>query len=70
MKYFKLGTSGIEVSAIALGMWAVGGGPWWGASDDGESVKAVHAAIDCGVNLIDTAPVYGFGHSEAVAPAA
>ncbi|MDD4101928.1 MAG: aldo/keto reductase [Kiritimatiellae bacterium] len=66
MYYRKLGSSGLEVSAIALGTWAVGGGPWWGESDDNESIKAIHAAIDAGVNLIDTAPVYGFGHSEEV----
>ncbi len=66
MKYRKLGSSGLEVSTIALGTWAVGGGPWWGESDDQESIRAIHAAIDAGVNLIDTAPVYGFGHSEEV----
>ena len=62
----ELGSSGIMVSPIALGTWAVGGGPWWGASDDGESIAAIQAAIDNGVNLIDTAPTYYFGHSEEV----
>ena len=66
MKYRKLGVSDLNVSAVALGAWAIGGGPWWGDSDDAESVRAIHAAIDAGVNLIDTAPVYGFGHSEEV----
>ncbi len=66
MQYRKLGSSGLEVSSIALGTWAIGGGPWWGKTDDNESVKAIHASIDAGVNLIDTAPVYGFGHSEEV----
>jgi len=62
----ELGTSGIRVSPVALGTWAVGGGPWWGASDDNESVTAIRAALDAGVNLVDTAPIYYFGHSEEV----
>jgi len=66
MKYRKLGTSDISVSAVALGTWAIGGGPWWGDSDDEESTRAIHAAIDAGVTLIDTAPIYGFGHSEKI----
>jgi len=60
-----LGTSGFEISVIGLGSWAIGG--WmWGGQDDGESVAAVHAAVDHGVNWIDTAPIYGSGHSERV----
>jgi len=66
MKYRKLGVSDLNVSAVALGTWAVGGGPWWGDSDDQESIRAIRAAIDAGVTLIDTAPVYGFGHSEKI----
>ena len=66
MKYRKLGKSDIELSVVALGAWAIGGGTWWGDSDDNQSINAIHAAIDNGVNLIDTAPVYGFGHSESV----
>lgn len=66
MKYRKLGTSDLDVSAVALGTWAIGGGPWWGESDDTESIRAIQASIDAGVNLIDTAPVYGFGHSEEI----
>ena len=62
----ELGSSGIWVAPIALGTWAVGGGPWWGATDDGESIAAIHAALDNGVNLVDTAPTYYFGHSEEV----
>ena len=62
----ELGHSGIKVSPIALGTWAVGGGPWWGATDDDASVAAIHAALDNGVNLVDTAPTYYFGHSEEV----
>jgi aryl-alcohol dehydrogenase-like predicted oxidoreductase len=55
----------IPVSRIGLGTWAMGG--WqWGGTDDDESVRTIHAALDQGINLIDTAPAYGFGHSEAV----
>lgn len=54
-----------KVSRVGLGTWAIGG--WmWGGSDDDESVKTIRAAIDSGVTLIDTAPVYGFGHAEEV----
>ena len=57
--------TGIEASRVGLGTWAIGG--WmWGGSDDAQSIKTIHAAIDRGVTLIDTAPVYGFGHSEEV----
>ena len=66
MQYRTLGKTDISASAVALGTWAIGGGPWWGDSDDSQSVKAIRAAIDAGVNLIDTAPAYGFGHSEEV----
>lgn len=62
----ELGTSGIQASAIAMGAWAIGGGSWWGENDDALSVRAIHTALDQGINLIDTAPVYGFGHSEDV----
>lgn len=54
---------GVKASRIALGTWAIGG--WmWGGSDDIEAVRTIHAALDQGINLIDTAPVYGFGHAE------
>lgn len=66
MQLRSLGTSGIQASAIAMGAWAIGGGSWWGDNDDALSVRAIHAALAEGVNLIDTAPVYGFGHSEEV----
>jgi len=60
-----LGQSGIEASVVAIGTWVMGG--WmWGGADEQESINAVHAAIDSGINLIDTAPIYGFGHSELV----
>src|SRR5262245_45786848 len=55
----------IPASRIGLGTWAMGG--WqWGGTDDDESVRTIHAALDRGINLIDTAPAYGFGHSERV----
>jgi len=66
MQYRPIGTTDIKGSAVALGAWAIGGGPWWGKTDDDESIRAIHAAIDAGITLIDTAPVYGFGHSEEV----
>jgi methylglyoxal reductase len=66
MQYRTLGRTDISASAVALGTWAIGGGPWWGDSDDSQSVKAIQAAVDAGVNLIDTAPAYGWGHSEEI----
>ncbi|MBF0385092.1 MAG: aldo/keto reductase [Candidatus Omnitrophica bacterium] len=65
MEYRKLANAGIEVSSIALGTW-VFGGDMWGGSDEEDCIKAVCAAIDMGVNLIDTAPIYGFGRSEMI----
>jgi len=69
----KLGRSGIEVSSMGLGCWAIGGPFWsgetplgWGEVDDEESIRAIHAALDYGVTLFDTANVYGAGHSERV----
>ena len=62
MEYRELGTTGYRVSTISFGAWAIGGS--WGAVDDTESIAALHRAIDLGVNLIDTADVYGDGHSE------
>src|ERR1700759_1253148 len=53
----------LPISRIGLGTWAIGG--WmWGGSDENESIKTIQHAVDLGINLIDTAPVYGFGHSE------
>ena len=66
MRMRKIGTTDIEASVVALGAWAIGGGPWWGESDDQQSIDAIHAALDAGVNMIDTAPVYGWGRSEEV----
>jgi len=68
-----LGRSEIEVSALGMGCWAIGGPFWsgetpvgWGEVDDEESIRAIHKALDLGVNLFDTANVYGAGHSERV----
>ncbi len=62
MNYRELGRTGWKVSEISFGAWAIGGS--WGSVDDGESLAALHSAIDCGVNFIDTADVYGMGRSE------
>ena len=65
MQQPELGTSGLHISAIGLGSWAIGG--WmWGGQDDAASEAAIHAAVDHGVNWIDTAPIYGGGHSETI----
>lgn len=63
MKHVKLGRSGPLVSIIGFGAWGISGRDW-GVTDDLNSKKAIHAALDNGVNFIDTADVYGFGHSE------
>ena len=63
MEYRELGRTGWKVSAIGFGAWAIGGQAWGGA-DDAESLRALHRAVDLGVNFIDTADVYGDGHSE------
>jgi aryl-alcohol dehydrogenase-like predicted oxidoreductase len=62
MIYRPLGRTGMTVSAVSFGAWAIGG--FWGPVDDEESMRALHAAIDAGVNFIDTADVYGYGRSE------
>src|SRR5450432_2518523 len=62
MHYRSLGRTGWKVSEIGFGAWAIGGS--WGATDDNESLAALNQAIDCGVNFIDTADVYGMGRSE------
>src|ERR1700693_4277445 len=62
MRYRTLGRTGWKVSEISFGAWAIGG--TWGAVDDRASLAALHRAIDLGVNFIDTADVYGDGHSE------
>lgn len=69
METRRLGRSGPALSVIGFGAWAVGGGGYaygWGPQDDAESIAAIHRALVSGVNWIDTAPVYGLGHSEEV----
>jgi aryl-alcohol dehydrogenase-like predicted oxidoreductase len=69
MQKKRLGNSDLELTPIGVGAWAMGGGGWafaWGPQDDNESIEAIHAALDGGVNWIDTAAVYGLGHSEEV----
>jgi aryl-alcohol dehydrogenase-like predicted oxidoreductase len=64
-----LGNSDLHLSSIGFGAWAIGGGDWmyaWGPQDDNDSVAAIHRALDLGINWIDTAAVYGLGHSEEV----
>src|SRR6266545_6487492 len=64
-----LGTSGLSITTVGFGAWAAGGGGWsfsWGPQDDNASIAAMRHAIDRGVNWIDTAAVYGLGHSEEV----
>ncbi|GAA3382060.1 aldo/keto reductase [Cryptosporangium minutisporangium] len=64
-----LGRSGIDISPVGFGAWAIAGPSWgfgWGAQDDADSVAAIHAAVEAGVNWIDTAAIYGAGHSEEV----
>jgi aryl-alcohol dehydrogenase-like predicted oxidoreductase len=65
----QLGNSDMELTSIGFGAWAIGGGNWqygWGAQDDQDSIDAIHRSLDAGVNWIDTAAVYGLGHSEEV----
>jgi aryl-alcohol dehydrogenase-like predicted oxidoreductase len=65
LEYIEIQGTNIVSSRIALGTWAIGG--WmWGGTDEKESIRTIHAAFDQGVNLIDTAPVYGFGRSEEI----
>ena len=65
----SLGSSGLEITTVGFGSWAIGGGGWsygWGPQDDAESIATMRHAIDLGVNWIDTAAIYGLGHSEEV----
>jgi aryl-alcohol dehydrogenase-like predicted oxidoreductase len=65
MEYVQLGRSDLEVSRICFGTWAFGGW-WWGNQDDKDSIAAIHAALDGGINFFDTADIYGGGRSETV----
>src|SRR5260370_854358 len=64
-----LGTTGMRITRVGFGAWAIGGGGWqfaWGSQDDAASIAAIRHAIERGVNWIDTAAVYGLGHSEEI----
>jgi aryl-alcohol dehydrogenase-like predicted oxidoreductase len=64
-----LGNSDLHLSAIGFGAWAIGGGDWkfaWGPQDDDDSIAAIHRALELGINWIDTAAIYGLGHSEEI----
>ena len=65
MLYRKLGSSDLNCSVVALGTWSMGG-DFWGKSDDDASIDTIRASLDAGINTIDTAPVYGNGHSEEI----
>jgi len=69
MKTRKLGWTDLNLSIIGLGTWAIGGGKWkfsWGPQDDRDSISAIQRALELGINWIDTAAVYGLGHSEEI----
>ena len=73
MELRKLGNSDMEITPIGVGAWAMGGAGWsfaWSHQEDRDSVEAIHKAVDMGVNWIDTAAIYGLGHSEEVVGAA
>ncbi|MFT4537811.1 MAG: methylglyoxal reductase [Planctomycetota bacterium] len=65
MKHKQLGRSSLHVPVVSFGAFAIGGW-YWGGTDDKRAIAALHAALDAGMNAIDTAPIYGFGHSERV----
>lgn len=65
----RLGNSDLNITPIGYGAWAIGGGGWafgWGPQDDADSIASIHEALDAGINWIDTAAIYGLGHSETV----
>jgi aryl-alcohol dehydrogenase-like predicted oxidoreductase len=69
----QLGRTGMEITRMGFGAWAIGGGGWefgWGPQDDEQSIAAIHHALEAGINWIDTAAAYGFGHSEEIVGAA
>jgi len=69
METRKLGNSDIKITPVGFGAWAIGGSGWefaWGPQDDADSIAAIHRALELGVNWIDTAAVYGLGHSEEI----
>jgi aryl-alcohol dehydrogenase-like predicted oxidoreductase len=69
LKTAELGQTGMNITRVGFGAWAIGGGGWefgWGPQDDDQSVAAIQHALECGINWIDTAAAYGFGHSEQI----
>src|SRR5689334_1687706 len=69
METRKLGNSDLKITPVGFGAWAIGGSGWefaWGPQDDKDSIAAIHKTLEMGVNWIDTAAVYGLGHSETV----
>ena len=65
MEKIAIGSSGLQTSRIGLGTWAIGG--WmWGGTDEAQSIATIRSAVERGIALIDTAPVYGFGRSEEI----
>jgi aryl-alcohol dehydrogenase-like predicted oxidoreductase len=69
MQTRRFGKTELQITPIGFGAWAIGGGNWeyaWGSQDDKDSIAAIHKALDLGINWIDTAAVYGLGHSEKV----
>ncbi len=65
----ELGGTGLEITRVGFGAWAIGGGNWefgWGPQDDEQSIAAIHRGLEQGINWIDTAAAYGFGHSEQI----
>src|SRR6267143_1849961 len=65
MEFANIADTELTVSRVGLGTWAIGG--WmWGGTDEEESIATIHAAVDRGITLIDTAPAYGFGRSEEI----
>src|SRR5881227_574936 len=69
METRQLGKTDLYITPLGFGSWAVGGGGWqfgWGSQDDRESIAAINRALDLGINWIDTAAIYGLGHSEEI----
>src|ERR1700731_3229069 len=69
MQKQQLGNSDLQITAVGYGAWAIGGSGWefgWGQQEDADSIAAIHRSLELGVNWIDTAAVYGVGHSEEV----
>src|SRR6185369_8078396 len=66
MQQRAFGRTGLDVSPVGFGSWPMSGGDRYGAIEDAEAIRAIHRALDVGVNCVDTAPAYGFGHAEEV----